>query len=240
MDNLVLRSALVSQYLSNGLVDSEYARETTTESSNAIAAERASFNADRRTIAIGGSEEIWLHDLLANATPEWWSMIRSVQDALEMMVIASRPQNILSFNAGIGAGMHKWANQNPSTKVTFINNAHLDAYEQHMMVAAPEHASAEYDVISVDELENVIEEKFDFIFAMAFDIVSDPEVQQLCVNALASHGILYIALSNNGSKVYRDGYHTHPYADVHEFLKLCNGVTYHIPDQYGFTVFIKN
>jgi hypothetical protein len=52
--------------------------------------------------------------------------------------------------------------------MTFINNTHLDAYEQHMMTAAPEHTSAEYDVISIDELEAGIEDKFDFIFVLAF------------------------------------------------------------------------
>jgi hypothetical protein len=199
-----------------------------------------SFNVDRRTIAIGGNEEIWLHNLFSDPTPVWWSMIRSVNDAAEMAVAMSRPQNILSFNAGIVPGMYKWLNQNPTAKMTFINNTQLDAYEQHVMSAAPEHTIANYSAISIDELESGIEDKFDFIFAMAYEIVSDPEIQQLCVNALASNGILYIALSNNGSKLYRDGYHTHPYADVHEFLKTCDGVTYHIPDQYGFTVFVKN
>lgn len=237
MDNLVLRSALVTQNITKNIVSTD--RGQLLEWASAALAERQTFNLDRRTIAIGGSEEIWLHDLLANPTPEWFAMIVSMHDSLEMMISASRPQNILTFNAGIGAGMHVWAKEN-SAKITFMNNSQLDVYEQHMMSLCPQYTLPEYDAIGVDDLEAGIEEKFDFIFAMAYDIISDPELQQLCVDALAPNGILYIALANNGSKLYRDGYHTHPYADIHEFLKSCDGYTYHNTSHYGFTVFVKN
>ena len=91
MDNLVLRSALVAQHISNSVL-SDYIGPISEWASSALV-ERQTFNIDRRTVAVGGSEEVWLHDLMANPTTEWFSMIMSMNNSLEMMVTASKPRS---------------------------------------------------------------------------------------------------------------------------------------------------
>lgn len=232
---------MVAQQLSRGIIPNpDDARVFHSESATSALSEQASFNMDRRTVAIGGNEELWLNDLLSGATTTWFSMLRSMNDSLELMVATKKPTKILSLTPGIGAGMYEWINENPTAKLTLINSPQLDVYEQHMMATSEVFTVANYDVIDFDDLETAACGQFDFIVVAAYDIVSDPEVQKWAVDALESGGLLYVALANNGGKLYRDDYHSHPYADLHQFLISCDGLTYHVPAHYGYTVFIKN
>ena len=244
MDNAVIRTATVSRLVSKTLLNQRYDEEKTfhEDSSSAVLAERATFNMDRRTIAIGGSEEIWLHDLFNNMDPSWYEMILSVNDPAEMAILIKNPKNILTFDPGLGSGLYVWFKEKaePGTKMTFVNGPALDVFEQHMLNINELHVLPEYSVIDYDDLENGIEEKFDYIHCFAWDIVSDPDVQRQCVDALAPGGVLYVGLTNNGTKLYRDAYHSHPYAEFHENLAAMDGHTYHVPALYGYTVFIKN
>jgi hypothetical protein len=245
VDNTVIRTATVARLLSTTLFDKDSLDEGKLfheDSSAAILNERAGFNIDRRTIAIGGSEEIWLQDLLNQMDPSWFEMIKSVSDPIEMALLMKKPKNILSFAPGLGTGFYVWLTTiaEPDTKVTFVNNPTLDAFEQHMLNKNDVHTIGEYSVIDYEDLEDGIDEKYDFIMTMAWDIVSDPEIQRQCVDALAPGGVMYTALTNNGSKLYRDAFHSHPYAEFHSNLGGMDGHTYHVPALYGHTIFIKN
>jgi SAM-dependent methyltransferase len=244
VDNSVIRTATVTRLVSGTLLNNKHDEAKTfhEDSSAAILAERTGFNIDRRTIAIGGSEEIWLHDLLNQMDPSWFEMIRSTNEPAEMALLMKSPKNLLVFGPGLGSGLYVWLKEKsePGTKITFVNGPALDAFEQHMLGLNEPHSLEQYDVIDYEDLESGIEDKFDFIHCFAWDIVSDPEVQQWCVDALAPGGVLYVALTNNGTKLYRDAYHSHPYAEFHENLRNSDGNTYHVPALYGHTVFIKN
>ena len=244
MDNIVLRTATVTRLISNTLVTSNFEEgKTYREDSSALAlAEYATFNIDRRTIAIGGSEEIWLFDLMNKMDPSWYEMINSVQTITEMAFLIKNPRKILSFCASIPSTMCLWLSNmaDPETELTFVNNPMLDAYEQHMIPISDTHTYSKYSVIDYDDLENGIEDKYDFITAMAWDIVSDPDLQRQAVDALAPGGILCVALTNNGGRLYTDAYHEHPYTEFHENLGKMDGYVYHIPALYAHTLFIKN
>lgn len=205
-----------------------------------LLAERASFNVDRRVVAIGGSEEFWIADLLKNPTPEWSAMLSSMNDSMELLLQVKNPTNVLYMAAGSFPNTYAWVNANPSAKLTFMNNYVLDAYEQHLLPIGGDYAVSDYNVIDYSDLEAGVEDKFDFIMSMSWDIVSDPEIQKWCTDALAPGGILMVALTNNGTKLYKDDFHTHPYHAMHEFFHSCDGHTYHNPAHYGFTVFVKN
>lgn len=241
MDNSVLRTAMVTHNLNKTVIaDLDTVTQYHSDAAETTLAERAAFGVDRRTVAIGGSEEFWMIDLLRNPTREWMSVVVSMNDSVELMLGTKKPKNILALSAGMVAGAYAWINENPGTKLTLINDYQLDMYEQHMMPQSDVYTVASYDVIDHDDLRAGVDDKFDFILSLPWDIMSDREVQKLCVDSLAPGGILFVALTNNGTKLYRDDFHTHPYADMHKFLHSCDGLTYHNPALYGFTVFIKN
>ena len=241
MDNSVIRSAMVTQHLNKTLiVDQASAIQFHTDYATTTLAERASFNVDRRTVAIGGSEEFWMTDLFKEPSLEWGAMIRSMNDSIELMLQVKNPTNLLYMSPGPVTSAYVWANAHPSANLTLMNSYQLDAYEQHQVTISSEYAASEYDVINYSDLEAGVEDKFDFIMSMPWDIVSDPEVQKWCVDALAPGGILMVALTNNGTKLYKDDFHTHPYHAMHEFFHSCNGYTYHNTGHYGYTVFVKN
>lgn len=244
MDNTVIRTATVARLLSTTLLKDTHdeAKLFHEDSSAAILSERAGFNVDRRTVAIGGSEEIWLHDLLNQMDPSWFEMIRSTNEPAELALLMKSPRNLLVFGPGLGSGLYTWLKEkaHEDTKITFVNGPALDAFEQHMLGLNEVHSLIEYSVIDYEDLEAGTADKFDFIHCFAWDVVSDPDIQRQCVEALAPGGVMYTALTNNGTKLYRDDFHSHPYAEFHANLGNMDGHTYHVPALYGHTIFIKN
>ena len=181
MDNEALRIAMVSRLASNTLIRNEKiedARIFQEDSAKAIVAERATFNIDRRNVAIGGTPEIWIHDQISYMDQPWFDLITSLNEPAEMLLMAKQPKNILVFSPGMGSGLYIWLKERSllGTKITFMNNPALDAFEQHILGRNDPHTLDDYSVIEYADLENWNDEKFDFIHTYAWDIVSDPEV----------------------------------------------------------------
>jgi len=244
VDNIVLRTAGVITLLSNTMLTkkNDEVLAYLQDSSSRILEYRNNLNIDRRTVAIGGSEEIWLQDLLHSMDPSWYNIIRSSGDQLEMLLLSKMPKNVLYTSPGLIPSLFIWLKDYAleGTKLTFLNNVALDTFEQHMYELDDMHSIEEYGAIDYDYLETDIEDKFDFIFGIAWEMVSEPDFVRHCINSLAPGGILHVGLTSNNSKIYRDAYHSHPFYHFHEVLKESDGLTYHDSSIYGSTTFIKS
>lgn len=245
VDNYMLRSSMVSVLLSRGFdSDIQASRLVQEDVAKAVLAELQNYSIDRRTIAIGGSEEIWLNDLMSNTEDSWFSLIHGAHNYIEMMLLAKKPQKILCITSGIALCINTWANSMPSgsVEVTFMNSHGLYAYENYLTNISSSHVLDDYYVVDYQDIVDCAypEDKYDFIFATAWDIVSDTKLQDACVDSLNSDGILFVSATNNGTKLYRDSFHSHPYSQFHRNLMSKDGCTYHIPAHYGFTVFSKS
>lgn len=241
----MLRSSMVSVLLSNGFdSDIQESRAAQEDVAKAVLAELQQYGIDRRTVAIGGSEEIWLNDLMSSTEDSWFSLIHGAHNYIEMMLLTKKPEKILCITSGIALCINTWANSMPegAVEVTFMNSHGLYAYENYLTEISPAHALRDYYVVDYQDIvdESYPEDRYDFIFATAWDIVSDARLQDTCVNLLNEGGVLFVSATNNGTKLYRDSFHSHPYAQFHRNLMSKDGYTYHVPAHYGFTVFSKS
>ena len=247
MDNSIIRVAHVSNWLSYTFGETpEFTRwrDQYSDIATAIVAERDSFNIDKRLIATGANEEIFLQDLLVNAQDEWWQVLQTSSHGLEIILLTRKPKKILTFCGGqkLAIFVSLLFPENSDAHLTFINNTALAEFEQHIHGKYEVYKLNDYSSIELGDLEDGLEEqdKFDLISVMAYDLSGDPDIVRNCVNALAPGGVLHIGVSNHATRIYRNSYHSHPYAEFHKILTDSDGYTYHVSALYGYTVFIKN
>ena len=247
MDNSILRLALVSNWLSSTMGGSPANvtfRDMVSDIATSIITERDSFNIDNRLIATGANEEIFLQQLAKNAPDEWWQVLKSSKNSLEIMLLVRKPKKILSFSAQDSLCVFGWLKrpENSDAGITLVNNTKLYEFEQHIYKKYLPFMLDDYSSLELSDLEDGLEEqdKFDLISASAWDLSGDPDLVRSCVNALTPGGVLNITNSNHGTRIYRNSYHAHPYAEFHKILTDSDGYTYHVSELYGYTIFIKN
>lgn len=239
----MLRSSMVSTLLSSGIIgDGTLEKSVHEDTAARLREELAQYAIDRRTIAIGGSEEIWQNDLFSSMEDAWWSLILGISNYAEMILLTKQPKSILCITPSMVIGTYVWANKHQDVDVTFMNSHGLYVYENHLAPYSEKHALTDYSVVDYQDIvENSVGVgTYDYIYAVAWDIVSDRAMQDACVNILNPGGVLFVSLTNNGTKLYRDSYHSHPYTAFHTNLKSKNGSIFHVPAHYGFTVFSKD
>jgi hypothetical protein len=235
---------MVSNWLSYGFAgtpENSYFKDTMSDVAIAVTAERDSFNIDKRLIATGANEEIFLQDLVINAQDEWWQVMKTCANSLEIVLLTQKPKKILTFSPLNHISIYGWVMQS-NADLTFVNSTALAEFEQHALGQHKLYELSDYSSIEISDLEDGLDEqdKFDFISAAAWDLSGDPALVRSCVDALAPGGVLHITQSNHGTRMYRNSYHSHPYAEFHKILTDSDGYTYHVSELYGFTVFIKN
>jgi hypothetical protein len=252
MDNKQIRTAMVQVALSKTSWDSdssgisaEEIRKHTFEGMERIYQWRESASLNKSMIARGLTEGLWYVDFLRDPITPWADLIATTSASLDRVLILTKPNKCLSFAADVTLSTFLYKKKNPEAQICFVNNQPFWNFEEFIRdfsfdAEDVSYMDIEYHVADIEEIGSGDATNFDFIHMRIEDVSTDSTILQNCVNALASGGTLLISATNNTEKLYRDDFFFHPNYELHKILKSNNGLTYHVSEGHGHTIFIKD
>jgi hypothetical protein len=174
----------------------------------------------------------------------WYGLIVSQMPIGEFLIDAKRPESILFVNGIVGGtssfllAPESHFDKFQAMEINFVNDAGLFMFEKNLR-NWDGHASFSYSVYDKSELLSDKTEKFDMIVAQSWDLY-DMEFIEALIDNLNPGGSLAINGSNDSTTLYSSSYKWHPNYIVHKKLLESEGTTYHFPQFYGMTLFVKN
>ncbi len=253
MDNKWLRTAMVTQLLSNTPMHRLLGKESSWDDVTGEvfeAAQRAlnwrtSLNLNLSIAARGTSEGVWYIDLIVNPQTGWREIMGNMHNSVEMMMSIKKPEKILFFSPDLWSSQFIELTKRNNININFVNNQALYNFETFlrdygMAVGSSNFRDVDYGVVEPAEIGDGEASGFDMIQVMGWDVAYDMELLEKCIDSLSAGGVLLIQSTNNSGKLYRDDYQFHPLNDLHKVLKSSNGSTFHNSESYGYTAFIKD
>lgn len=179
-------------------------------------------------------------------TDEFWVGAILPQMSIEDFLIRTTKPTSILFVGGLSSSVSRFLlapehvfDGFKNANINFVNDVGLFMYETNLK-NVHEHTSFGYSVYDKSELISGIDEEFEMIAVQSWDVAFDTEYLTSLANTLAPGGMLVISATNDASNMYSSSYNWHPYYEFHKTLKDLPGTSYHFPQFYGVTVFVKN
>jgi hypothetical protein len=203
-------------------------------------------NVDLSHTALGLHTVAMQWQVSKNMSEELWSgAILSQLSVEHFLMLTKKPTSIL-FVGGLSSSLSRFLlapeqvfEGFKDASINFVNDAGLFMFEKNLKNVHAQ-TSFGYSVYDRSELISEVDKKFEMIAVQSWDIAFDFELLGSLVDTLSPGGVLVISSTNDASAIYSSSYRWHPYYDVHEALKNFSGTSYHLPQFYGTTVFVKN
>lgn len=203
-------------------------------------------NVDLSHTSLGLHTWVMLLQVSKNMSQEFWSGVLVPAFSVEhFLMLTKKPTSIL-FVGGISSTLSRFLlapeqvfEGFKDASINFVNDAALFLFEKNFKNVHAQ-TSIGYSVYDKSELILGVDEKFEMIAVLSPDIAFDFELLGSLVDALSPGGVLIISSTNDASEIYSSSYKWHPYYGVHEALKNYSGISYHLPQFYGTTIFVKN
>jgi hypothetical protein len=205
-----------------------------------LRAEWASLGLDRRAIAVGSDFYLHTWDLVSGAVAGWKETVFICTGLYsQMSADIAKPTDVLMLtpdrNFDFAADM-----QRKGCNMTFVNNECLDIFERHVLTRPEFPWEGDYNVVDIEELENLDGAQFDFVHIHTVDTLINPPLLDKVIDLTRSGGVIYTAPSNENMRLYSDKYYIEPLFDFYEQIHERDDITsYHIPHALGFHILVK-
>lgn len=194
---------------------------------------------DKRNIATGGASD---YDFVSHyPRPNLPDAYGEVQWTAILLIHAiadiSPRKNILALSGGADRFRLKPFQEIYGSKITFLNNKKLALYEKFQYETTP----LDYSVVTMQDIEEDIESKFDMIIGWSLDFENPFVPIDLYIDRLEEKGVLIIQNSSDSMFLYNNHTQATPVWEYHDDIKFRNDCNvYHIPLFYGITIVVKN
>ena len=154
---------------------------------------------------------------------------------LAMMDVSPNKKTLLQISGGLDRYRFQAFNALYGTSITFLNSKKFGIYEKFQRPQG-----FDYDSVTVQQLENDIDRKYDFILGWSQDVENPFLGIDVFVDRLSDGGVMVIQNTSDSVFLYQNDTQASPVWTYHQDLKSrqdCN--VYHIPLFYGITVVVK-
>lgn len=242
LGNRYLISNVLARNLSVDLIDKlgiDY--ETIyTDFANAAKAFNDTLTYDRRAIATGADPTLYVEDVFATTSSEWFdSLYVYLEHYLQMFYQIKKPKKILVHSPSTSFGLVAVA-ANDGCELSFVNNKYLYNFENFILKNDDYPFNTSYNVYDIQDIENLEEETFDMITFTSVDILINDVLQEKLVKALNKGGIMIIFSINDYTLFYDQEYHINPVMNLFSITDNPDINLYHMTNNYGYNIIIKN
>lgn len=242
LGNRYLISNVLARNLSVDLIDKFQMDYETIYSDyvNAAKAFNDTLTYDRRAIATGADPTVYTEDVFATTSSEWFdSLYVYLEHYIQMFYQIKKPKKILVHAPSASFGLVAIA-ANDGCELSFVNNKYLYNFENFILKNNDYPFNSSYNVYDLQDIENLEEETFDMITYTSVDILINDILQEKLIKALNKDGIMIIFSVNDTTLFYDQQYHINPMMNLFSITDNEDINLYHMTNNYGYNVIIKN
>jgi hypothetical protein len=242
LGNRYLISNVLARNLSVDLIDRlEIDYETIySDFANAAKAFNDTLTYDKRAIATGADPTLYVEDVFATTSSEWFdNLYVYLEHYSQMFYQIKKPKKILVHAPSASFGLVAAA-ANDGCELSFVNNKYLYNFENFILKNNDYPFNSSYNVYDLQDIENLEEETFDMITFSSVDILINDILQEKLIKALNKGGIMIIFSINDGTLFYDQEYHINPIMNLFSITDNQDINLYHMTNNYGYNIIIKN